>query len=147
MDMKAVISVLCCSVVSAAYAVTAPPSINREGWFSDRVAFPDEVLEHGHDSGAGSGANNENAGVTAAGNRTENGDFVGTYIRRLPPYYDGSCQLAIPVFWFTMGGSVTNRLPDSVQTMQIYSNGTMRASKNGVTWEQPLGGQGYPITE
>jgi len=128
------------------YEGYAPPT-NREGWFQDAETFPDDDLEHGDDAGAGSGANNENEGVSATENRTENGDFVGMYIRRLPPYYDGSYQLAIPVYWFADGGSVTNRLPNSVQTMQIYSNGTMRVNKNDVTWEQPLGGQGYPITE
>lgn len=128
------------------YEGYAPP-INRTGWYQDIVEFPDEVLEHNHAAGAGSGDINGSVGVVETGNRTENGDLVGSYVGGAPPYYDGSYQLSIPVYWFTEGGGVTNRLPDSVQTMQIYSNGTMRANKNGVTWEQPLGGQGYPVTE
>lgn len=59
----------------------------------------------------------------------------------------GSYQLSIPVYWFAEGGFVTNRIPDSVQTMQVYTNGTMRVNKNDVTWEQPIGGLGHQVTE
>ena len=128
------------------YEGYAPP-INRTGWYQDIGAFPDDRLEHGQAAGAGSGANGQNEGVTTAGNLTENGDFVASYIGDGNPYYDGSYQLSIPVYWFADGGSITNRLSDSVQTMQIYSNGTMRVNKNGVTWEQPLGEQGYQVME
>ena len=128
------------------YEGYAPP-INRTGWFQDIGTFPDAKLEHAQDAGSGSGASNDNIEVTATGNFTVNGDYVAFYITGGHPYYDGSYQLSIPVYWFAEGGSVTNRLSDNIQTIQVYSNGTMRASKNGVTWEQPLGGQGYPVTE
>ena len=128
------------------YEGYAPP-INRTGWYQDIETFPDIKLEHSEEAGAGSGETNMSAGITESGNRTENGDFVASYITGGHPYYDGSYQLSIPVRWFAEGGSVTNQLPNSVQTIQIFSNGTMRVNKNGMTWEQPLGGQGYPVTE
>ena len=124
----------------------APP-INRCGWFQSLSIFADEDLEHGSEAGSGSGANNGNISVTATGNLTVNGDFAAFYITGIYPYRDGSYQLSIPVYWFAEGGSVTNRLSDNVQTTQVYSNGTMRVSKNGVTWEQPLGGDGHIVTE
>ena len=128
------------------YEGYAPP-INRTGWFQNIDEFPDTILAHGQEAGAGSGATNDNVGVAASENRVGEGDFVAMYIGGNPPYYNGSYQVSIPVHWFAKDGLVTNQLPNSVQTIQIFSNGTMRASKNGVTWEQPLGGQGYPVTE
>lgn len=128
------------------YEGYAPP-INRTGWYQDIETFPDTKLEHSEEAGAGSGEPNKSAGITESRNRTVNGDFVASYITGGHPYYDGSYQLSIPVYWFADGDSVTNRLSDSVQTTQIYSNGTMRVNKNGLTWEQPLGEQGYPVTE
>ena len=128
------------------YEGYAPP-INRTGWYLDTVRYPDEDLEHGAEAGAGSGANNDNVGITETGNLTENGDLAAAFITNTNVYYNGSYQLSIPVYWFAEEGTVTNRLSDNVQTIQVYANGTMRISKNGVTWEQPLGGQGHKVEE
>ncbi len=128
------------------YEGYAPP-INRWGWYQDIVTFPDNILEHAEEAGASSGVDNDCAGVTATGNFTSNGDLIAAYIGYTNIYYNGSYQLSIPVYWFAKGGAVTNRISDNVQTILVYSNGTMRANKNGVTWEQPLGGQGHIVEE
>ena len=128
------------------YEGYAPP-INRMGWYQNTETFALADLEHGEEAGASSGGIDGSNGISETGNYIGNGDFVVAFIEGGHPYYNGSYQLSIPVYWFAVGGAVTNRLSNSVQTIQIYSNGTMRVSKNGVTWEQPLGGQGHPITE
>ena len=128
------------------YEGYAPP-INRWGWYQDIVTFPDNILEHAEEAGASSGVDNDCAGVTATGNFTSNGDLIAAYIGYTNIYYNGSYQLSIPVYWFAKGGAVTNRISDNVQTILVYSNGTMHEKKNGVTWEQPLGGQGHIVEE
>jgi len=128
------------------YEGYAPP-INKTGWYQDLETFPDVKLEHGEEAGAGSTEDGGNVGVSNAGNRIGNGDFVVAYIAGGTPYFDGSYQLAIPVYWFAEGSFAARHFWNSMQTTQIYSNGTMRVSKNGVTWEQPLGGQGHLVTE
>jgi hypothetical protein len=55
--------------------------------------------------------------------------------------------LDIPLKWFAEGGGITNNLPNNLQSVWIYSNGTMRIQKNGVTWERDVDGTCRTITE
>ena len=123
------------------------PTSNRTGWYLDYEVFPEVLLQHGEAAGAGSGAANMNFGVSDVGNFTINGDFAGTWIGERSTYTNGSYQLDIPLRWFAIGGSTTNSLPDNVQTAWIYSNGTMRVQKNGITWERTIEGVSRQIIE
>ena len=124
------------------YEGYAPP-INRYGWYQDTNAFSIAWLEHGD----AAGAFNDNAEVSATENLIEGGDIVAALMIPTNTYYNGSYQLSIPVYWFAKDGSVTNHFANNVQTIQVYSNGNMRVSKNGVTWERCLDGTSHKIEE
>ena len=111
----------------------APPT-NRTGWYLDYHAFPLEDIEHG--SNAGAMGDNGSVGILSPSNLVGSGDCVAAVIGWRPAYTNGSYQLSIPLKWFAKGGSYTNNLPDNIQTAWVYSNGTMRVSKNGCAMER-----------
>ena len=116
------------------------PTSNRTGWYLDYSRFPESYLEHGVNAGAGDATNYGSFDVTDNENLTDAGDCVASWIGACPAYTNGSYQLAIPLKWFAEGGGVTNNLPTNLQTIWVYSNGTMRIQKNGITWELALTG-------
>jgi hypothetical protein len=61
-------------------------------------------------------------------------------------FCDGAFQLAIPLKWYAIEGGATNSLPTNLQSVWVYTNGTMRVQKNGVTWERTIDGASYQIT-
>ena len=69
--------------------------------------------------------------------------FIGTR----SAYSNGAYQVAIPLRWFAIGGAVTNSLPINLQSIWVYSNGTMRVQKNGITWERSLDGTSHQVVE
>ena len=95
----------------------------------------------------GSGESNRNFGISDVGNLTLNGDYVGMWIGEWQAYYNGSYQLNIPLLWYVEGGEVTNSLPNNVQTVWVYTNGTMRVQKNGITWERTIEGVSHQVIE
>ena len=124
------------------YEGYAPP-INRNGWYQDTNAFSIAWLEHGDAAGAFSNY----AEVSSTGNLIDGGDIVAALMIPTNTYYNGSYQLSIPAYWFAKDGSVTNHFANNVLTIQVYSNGNMRVSKNGVTWERCLDGTSHKIEE
>jgi hypothetical protein len=123
------------------------PTSNRTGWCLDFNAFPEEQFQHGTEAGAGSGALNASCGISGSDNMTDGGDYVASLLGERPSYFVGSYQLAIPLKWFAVEGSTTNNLPDNLQSVWIYSDGTMRIQKNGVTWERKTDGTCRIISE
>lgn len=115
------------------YEGYAPP-INRQGWYTDTSLFPDSAIEHGSAAGASDAVHSRS--ITAFGNETESGDCAAAVIGCCQAYTNGSYQLAIPLYWFVEGGGYTNTVPGNIQTAWVYSNGTMRINKNGVTMER-----------
>ena len=120
---------------------------NRTGWYEDYTMFPESYLEHNAQAGAGEASPSGSTGVTDSNNLTENGDCVAAWIGSSPQYQEGSYELAIPLFWYADGGGYTNSLPVNLQTVRVFSNGTMRVSKNGVTWERALDGLSHQVSE
>ena len=114
------------------------PAINRQGWYTDIVAFPDDELAHNYNAGAtnATGA----AGVKTYDNLIGEGDLVAAWMNPSASYTNGSYQYSIPVYWFAEGGGYTNNLPDSVQTMWVTWDGTMGVSKNGCAMERSTNG-------
>jgi hypothetical protein len=114
------------------------PAINRQGWYRDFVAFPDDKLAHNYNAGAtnATGA----AGVKTYDNLIGEGDLVAAWMNPSASYTNGSYQYSIPVYWFAEGGGYTNNLPDSVQTMWVTWDGTMGVSKNGCAMERSTNG-------
>ena len=123
------------------------PTINRTGWCLNYEAFPEQFFQHGIEAGAGSGTLNGSAGISDIGNLSLNGDYVASILGSWTSYLDGSYQLAIPLKWFAVDGAVTNSLPVNMQTVWVFSNGTMRIQKNGVTWERDIDGACRQIEE
>ena len=123
------------------------PTSNRTGWCLDLDVFPEELFQHGAEAGAGSGALNASFGISGSNNLTEGGDYIASLLGYRHSYYAGSYQLAIPLKWFAEGGGTTNNLPNNLQSVWIYSNGTMRIQKNGVIWERDVDGTCRTITE
>lgn len=123
------------------------PTRNRTGWYEDYTMFPESYLEHNARAGAGEASLAGSLGVSDTNNITESGDCVAAWIGSCPLYQNGSYELAIPLFWYADGGSYTNNLPVNLQTVMVFSNGTMRVSKNGVTWERALDGSSHQVTE
>lgn len=117
------------------YEGYAPP-INRQGWYTDTALFPDSAIEHGRAAGASDAVHSRS--ITAFGNETESGDSVAAVIGCCQTYTNGSYQLAIPLYWFVEDGGYTNTVPGNIQTAWVYSNGTMRINKNGVTMERTI---------
>ena len=111
------------------------PAINRQGWYYDVVAFPDDELDHGVPQGAYSPV-----WILAVDNMTESGDLVAGWMAPSSAYTNGSYQVAIPLYWYVDGCDYTNSLPDNLQTTWIFSNGTMRVSKNGCAMERTTNG-------
>ena len=114
------------------------PAINRQGWYRDLVAFPDDELAHNYNAGAtnATGA----AGVKTYDNLIGEGDLVAAWMNPSASYTNGSYQYSIPVYWFAEGGGYTNNLPDSVQTTWVTWDGTMGVSKNGCAMERSTNG-------
>ena len=114
------------------------PAINRQGWYTDIVAFPVDELAHDYKAGA----TNETGAVKIldVGNLEENGDYVAAWMNPSASYTNGSYQYSIPVYWFAEGGGYTNNLPDSVQTTWVTWDGTMGVSKNGCAMERSTNG-------
>ena len=114
------------------------PAINRQGWYTDIVAFPVDELAHDYKAGA----TNETGAVKIldVGNLEENGDYVAARMNPSASYTNGSYQYSIPVYWFAEGGGYTNNLPDSVQTTWVTWDGTMGVSKNGCAMERSTNG-------
>ena len=128
------------------YEGYAPP-INRQGWYQDLEMFPDDRLEHGDAAGAGSGTLSGSVAITEIENRTDGGDLVAAFVSPTNTYYYGSYQLSIPLYWFVEEGGSTNLLENVVQSAWIYSNGTMRINKFGVTWERWINGLECQVEE
>ena len=60
----------------------------------------------------------------------------------------GSFSLEIPAYWYCSDSTAATALPvPNTQTTWLYSNGTMRISKCGVTWERDLDGTERQILE
>ena len=112
---------------------------NRTGWYTDDEAFPDDKIAHG--AKAGAMGDKEYVNIVNQGNYTYYGDCVGGIIGFSNVYSNGSYQLSIPLRWFVEGGGYTNSLPDNLQIIWVYSNGTMRVSKNGCVMERTLNGE------
>ena len=114
------------------------PAINRQGWYRDLDAFPDNQLAHDYNAGAtnATGA----VGVLEHDNLVGVGDLVAAWMNPSTAYTNGSYQVSIPVYWFAEGGGYTNNLPDSVQTTWVTWNGTMSVSKNGCAMERSTNG-------
>lgn len=114
------------------------PAINRQGWYRDFVAFPDDELAHNYNAGAtnATGA----AGVKTYDNLIGEGDLVAAWMNPSASYTNGSYQYSIPVCWFAEGGGYTNNLPDSVQKTWVTWDGTMGVSKNGCAMERSTNG-------
>jgi hypothetical protein len=114
------------------------PAINRQGWYTDIVAFPVDELAHDYKAGA----TNETGAVKIldVGNLQENGDYVAAWMAPSTAYTNGSYQVSIPVYWFAEGGGYTNNLPDSVQKTWVIWDGTMGVSKNGCAMERSTNG-------
>ena len=123
------------------------PTSNRTGWYEDLTTFPEAYLEHNAQAGVGSASLAGCITVSDVENFTAGGDCVGSWIGTSQSYYDGSFELAIPLLWYAEGGGYTNSLPVNLQTISVYSNGTMRVSKNGVTWERTLDGASHQVTD
>ena len=117
----------------------AQPS-DRQGWYLDVNTFPDEDLQHNVNAGASVNPETEYIAIGTSGNLTQQGDYVASICITTNEYFYGSYKLEIPLKWYAEAGLVTNSLPDNVQTVWIYSNGTMRIRKNGVVWERSLSG-------
>ena len=117
----------------------AQPS-DRRGWYLDVNTFPDEDLQHNVNAGASVNPETEYIAIGTSGNLTQLGDYVASICITTNEYFYGSYKLEIPLKWYAEAGLVTNSLPDNVQTVWIYSNGTMRIRKNGVVWERSLSG-------
>lgn len=118
-----------------------PPS-GRQGWYLDTNMFPDSAI--GHTIGAGASLNPATDFFTIDDkNKTLSGDFIGSWIGVNSTYSNGSFRLDIPLKWYTVGSSVTNRMSDNVQTIWVYDNGSMRVEKNGVSWQRELNGREY----
>ena len=123
------------------------PTSNRTGWYEDLTTFPEAYLEHNAQAGAGSASLAGCMMVSDSQNLVDGGDCAGSWIGTCQAYYDGSFDLAIPLSWYAEGGGYTNSLPVNLQTISVYSNGTMRVSKNGVTWERTLDGTTHQISD
>ena len=114
----------------------APP-INRSGWYQDVNLFPDGQIEHSAQAGASSDSSMQYSTI-AYENHTANGDYIGGWMGERESYSNGSYQVSIPLYWYTENATITNSLPDNLQTIQVFENGTMRVTKFGLTWERSL---------
>ena len=119
----------------------APPR-GRQGWYLDTNMFPDSAIGHTIAAGASSDPATEFFTIGNM-NKTSNGDYIGSWVGSANTYSNGSYRVDIPVSWYTVGCSVTNRISDSVQTMWVFDNGSMRVNKNGVSWHRELNGLEY----
>ena len=126
------------------YEGFANPS-NRQGWYLDTDEFPDSAIRHDETNGASQDPATDFISITS-GNNTHNGDFAGAMIGYSDEFCDGAFQLAIPLKWYAIEGGATNSLPTNLQSVWVYTNGTMRVQKNGVTWERTIDGASYQIT-
>ena len=120
---------------------------NRTGCFLDQNLFPDSLLAHDVAAGASADPSSDYAAIQGEGNRTQSGDNAGSLLYDTSNLSSGSYQLYIPLRWYVHNGSATNALPDNVQTVWAFTNGTMRVSKNGVTWERSSDGTEHQVEE
>ena len=105
------------------------------------------TLAHGVVAGASHDPAVSYCTIMEDGNRFSEGDCIASFMYTTNRYMNGSYQLEIPVKWYAVNGMVTNCLPDNVQTVWVYSNGTMRINKNGITWERQLNGLEHQVEE
>ena len=120
---------------------------DRTGGFLDYAAFPEANYEHGIANGACSDPDRYALGVSHE-NKVGDYDFAGTFVGCLNAYPAGSFSLEIPVYWYCSDSTAATALPvPNTQTTWLYSNGTMRISKCGVTWERDLDGTERQILE
>lgn len=80
-------------------------------------------------------------------NKTNNGDFVASFIGCKEKYYDGSYELEIPLYWYVLNGGPHHQLANNLQKIWVYSTGNMRIKKNAVTWERRVDGLEYVVEE
>ena len=120
---------------------------NRTGCFLDADRFTDDMLAHSVAAGASVDPSSDYVSIQSEGNRTQNGDTAGLLLYEESNLSNGSFQLNIPLWWYVHNGTSTNALPDNVQTIWIYTNGTMRVNKNGVTWERSQDGSEHQVEE
>ena len=99
--------------------------------------FPDGQIEHSAQAGASSESSMQYSTITYE-NHTANGDYIGGWMGERESYSNGSYQVSIPLYWYTEDATITNSLPDNLQTIQVFENGTMRVTKFGLTWERSL---------
>ena len=123
----------------------APPT-ERTGWYCDESRFPDEAIGHNVAAGASGEPAIEFTQVVDF-NATENGDYVAAWVGSNGVYSNGSYQVSIPLYWYLEDSMVTNQLPNTIQSIQVFSNGTMRVSKFGIIWERTLEGNEQEIKE
>ena len=128
------------------YEEVAPP-INREGWYEDTQLFPDSVIGHTVEAGASTNGALYFASIADSDNKTQYGDYVGAYIMTTNEFNYGSYQYLIPTKWYAQDGLITNSLPSVLQTAWIETNGTMRASKFGITWERSIDGYEHQVED
>ena len=120
---------------------------DRQGWYQDVGKFPDSMIAHDFQSGASRDPGVEYSAVDEFFNRTLGGDFIAAFVGPTNGCMNGSYTLRIPLKWYVANSLVTNSLPDNVQTIQAFANGTMRINKNGVTWERSLDGNEHLVEE
>ena len=119
----------------------------RSGCFLDYTTFPEANYEHSIANGACANPYLE-ASAVGYDNTTDNPDFAGTFVGCLSAYSPGSFSLGIPVYWYCNDSTSPTAFPvPNTQTTWLYSNGTVRISKCGVTWERDLDGTERQIQE
>ena len=119
----------------------------RFGCFTNLVRFPESEYRHGVSSGATLDPDQEHIEIVGL-NSTRFGDNVAV---RIGPWADplpGGFSLEIPLFWYVEDSDeAVECVEKNTQSVQLFSNGTTRISKNGIVWERPLGGGSYQVQE
>ena len=120
---------------------------DRMGGFRDYAAFPEANYEHSIANGACSDPDKCALSVSYE-NKVGDNDFAGTFVGCLNTYPAGSFNLQIPVYWYCSDSTSATPLPvTNMQTTWLYTNGTMRINKCGITWERDLDGTERQIQE
>ena len=121
------------------------PATQIWGCCTNDYFFPTQEIAH-----VGTSIPIEDGGPGASvgvGNKIGDNDYVAFWpASYFPlPCNPGGFTLDIPVVWYTEDRSYTNQLPNASQVMLIHSNGTVRASKHGYTFERAIGGSFYRV--
>ena len=116
------------------------PATDRTGVFTDFDLYPDSLIGHNYDSGAGSVTNAITVGLT---NKLEGLDYFGACAIQSNAYEFSQCKLKIPVKWFiydpdSIGDdefipSEIGDLRRNLQILTLYPSGNMRVWKCGAT--------------